>query len=171
MEQAASVADKFARQIDGVIEEVQIKLPRDFACAELFQVRRQPLRVEQGKAPLAQVVDQCPERDLRGSGSAMKHRLAEKRAADSDPVKAADKFVTLPSLDRVGVTKLMQTRVALDNFVVDPGVGPLCARAEDGLERSVDPDFDRARAARVSGRAAHGKSRAARSCAARGKTI
>ncbi len=62
--QAGSIADEGSGQIDRRVQQVQIKMSRNFARAELLQMRREPLRVEQGKAALAQTFDQRPERDL-----------------------------------------------------------------------------------------------------------
>ena len=102
--QALSRANVRGKSI-AAFEQVQIELPRDFACAELLEVRRQPLGVEQGKPALTQTIDQRPERDLRCAGGAMKHRFAEKRAADRDAVEAADEFVSRPGLDRMSVSQ------------------------------------------------------------------
>ena len=85
---------------------MEIFWPRDFDGAELLQVRREPLGVEEGEAPLAQMFDQREQRDLRGVADMMKHRFAEKRAADRDAVKAASELAILPGFDGMGVAEL-----------------------------------------------------------------
>src|SRR5205823_6930875 len=109
------------------------------------QMRRQPLRVEQGKPTLAQTLDQRPERDLRRPGDTMKHRFSKKRAADRDAVEAAHEFVSRPGFDRVSETKFVQASVALDDLFVDPGVGARGAASDHIDEAGVDPNLDRLR--------------------------
>src|SRR5205807_7327265 len=109
-------------------------LPRNLDRTELLQVRREPLRVEQGKFSRAQMFDQRHQRDLRRVPDPMKHRFTEKRAADTDAVKSAGQFAFAPRFDRMRVTKLVQLLVALDDLAIDPSVVAFGARANDFAE-------------------------------------
>ena len=100
---------------------------RDFDGAEFLQVRREPLGVEESKAPLAQPFHQREQRNLGRVPHMMKHRLAKKCAADRDAVKAARQLIILPGFDGVRVAELMQARVTFDDLVIDPGLGTLRA--------------------------------------------
>ena len=63
--------------------------PRNLEPPELFQMRREPLGVEQCEFSCTQMVDQSDKRDLRCVALAMKHRFAEKRAAKRHAVQSA----------------------------------------------------------------------------------
>src|ERR1041385_6239570 len=122
---------------------MQIKFSRNFARTELLEVGREPLRVEQGESPFAQTLNQRPERDLRPPRRAMKHRLAEKGATNRAPVRAADEFVSRPDLDRMRGAELVQTRIAFDDLIVDPGVGTRGTAPHHLAKVGVDPNLDR----------------------------
>src|SRR5437660_12927106 len=106
-------------------------LPRNFNRAELSQVRREPLRVKQGKFSRAQMFDQRHQSDLRRVPDPVKHRFAEKGTADADAVKSPGQFAFAPRFDRMCVTKLVQLLVALDDLAIDPGVVAFGASAND----------------------------------------
>ena len=72
----------------------------------------------------------------------VKHRLAEKRAANRDAVKATGKLSILPRFDRVGVPELMQSLVTFDDLIIDPGLGPPRALSDHFRECSIDSDFE-----------------------------
>ena len=72
----------------------------------------------------------------------MKHGFAKKRATHRDTIKSADKFPSAPRLDRMRVTELMQSRVALDDLGIDPGVVALGAGANDFAKSIIDPDLE-----------------------------
>src|SRR5205823_9917755 len=111
---------EFTRQFDGALEQFQVVRTRDLDCAELFQMRCQPLCVEQREFSRPQMLDQREERDLRGVALAMKHRFAEERAANGDTVESAGKLALAPRFDRMRIADLMQMFIALDNFAIDP---------------------------------------------------
>ena len=121
---------------------MQILLTRDLDRAEFLQVRREPLRIEQGEAAISQPFHQGHQRDLRSVADMMKHRFAEERAADRNAVKTAGEFAILPGLDTMRVPEFVQPRVALDDLVVDPGLGALRAFAHDFSERNVHADLE-----------------------------
>jgi hypothetical protein len=73
--------------------------PRDLDPAKLFQMGREPLRIEQGELVPAQLFHQRYERDFGRIGYAMKHRFSKERGADRDAVEAASELVFLPSLN------------------------------------------------------------------------
>ena len=62
--QYQTALQKFSRQIDSSLQEVQVKAPRNFDTTELLQVRRKPLRIEQDEFANAQMFCQRNERDL-----------------------------------------------------------------------------------------------------------
>ena len=61
------------------------------------------LRVEQREAAGLQPRHQMHQRDLRGVARAVKHALAEKRAAERDAVEAADQALAVIDLDAVAM--------------------------------------------------------------------
>ena len=133
---------KLAREIHGGVEEVEVLGARDFDGAKLFEMGGEPLGIEQDKFSGAQVLDEREQRDFRGVADVVKHRFAKERAANGDAVKAAREFPILPGLYRVGVADLVETRVAFDDLVVDPGLGTLGALPHDFDEGNVDADFE-----------------------------
>src|ERR1043166_3370038 len=107
--QRPTSTSEFARQFDGALEQFEIVRTRDFDRAELFEMPSQPLRVEQSELSFPQTFDQRDECDLGGVAFAVKHRFAEKRAADRDTVEAAGEFAFAPRLDGMGVAELVQS--------------------------------------------------------------
>ena len=106
---------------------MEIFWPRDFDGAEFLQVRREPLGVEEGEAPLAQMFHQREQRNLGRVPHMVKHRFAEKGAADRDAVKAAGELAILPGFDGMRVAESMQPSVTFNDLIVDPGLGTLRA--------------------------------------------
>jgi hypothetical protein len=72
------------------------------------QVRREPLHVDEGVAALAQPLEKGGQRDFRRVGRTMKHRFAEERRAERDPVQSADQGAGLPGFDAMGVPVAVQ---------------------------------------------------------------
>src|ERR1043166_1637250 len=72
----------------------------------------------------------------------MELRLAEKRAADRHPVKAAGELAVLPRLNRMSMSQPMQSRVTLDDLSVDPGFVAVRALLHHFAEGSVHPDLE-----------------------------
>ena len=70
-------------------------IARNLDGAEFLQVRGQPLGVEKGEAPFAQMFHQRDQGNLGRVGHVMKHRFAEKCAADRDTVKTACELAIL----------------------------------------------------------------------------
>src|SRR5205814_10534047 len=73
----------------------------------------------------------------------MKHRFTKKSAADCDPIKPSSEFALSPSFDGMRVTQLVQLRVALHNFKVDPGIFTFRASLDYLRKASVDLDFEK----------------------------
>jgi len=94
---------------------------RNFNAAELLQMGREPLRVEQHKFAGPQTFHQRDKRNFRGVGYVMKHRFAEERASDADAVKSASEFSLLPCFDRMRVTEFVKASVAFDDLRINPG--------------------------------------------------
>src|SRR5712691_3546065 len=101
-------------------------------------MRRKPLCIEQREFSTAQMFDQCHQCDLRCIGHTMKHRFAKECAADHDAVKSASELAAGPCFDRMGITKLMQTRIALDDLAIDPRVVTRRAGLDHLREAIVD---------------------------------
>ena len=116
-------------------------VPRNFNAAKLLQVRGEPLRVEQHEFASAQMLHQRHQRNLGGISHAMKHRFAKERAAYRDAVQAAGKPALLPGFHRMRVAQLVQSRVALNNLAIDPGIFPFRARSDHFGKRVVDFGF------------------------------
>src|SRR2546429_7136202 len=127
-------------------------VPRNLDAAELLQMRRKPLRIEQREFPSTQMFDQRNQCDLRCISHAMKHRFAKECAADHDAVKSASELATGrvrptgglaagPCFDRMGITKLMQTRITLDDLAIDPGAVTRRAGLDHLREAIVDLGF------------------------------
>ncbi len=110
-------------------EQRDISFARDADRAERGEMVGHELAVEQGEIPDLQPRHEPGQRDLRGIGRAAEHAFAEERAAELDPVEAADKIVRLPDFDRMGVVQLVE-------------------RAHRALELGVDPGFLAVRAGR-----------------------
>src|ERR1700730_10444612 len=72
----------------------------------------------------------------------MKHRFAEKGAADRDAVESAREFVLAPRFDGMRVTKFVQSFVTLDDLGIDPGILSFGAGANNFTETIVDLDFE-----------------------------
>jgi len=121
---------------------MEIFWPGDLDGAEFLQVRGDPLGVEEGKAPLAQMFHQGEQRNLGGVPHMVKHRFAEKGAANRDAVKAARKLALLPGFDGMRVAESMQPTVTLDDLIVDPGLGTVRALLNHFGKRSVDSNFE-----------------------------
>ena len=89
--------------------------------AELRQMRRHELRVEQPVTPEPQPRHEMHQRDLAGVGDPAEHALAEKRRAERDPVKPADQLAIVPALDAVRRPAGEQRGVEAHDLLVDPG--------------------------------------------------
>src|SRR6266700_8242562 len=106
---------------------MQIKGARNFGSAELLEVRREPLNVEQRETAFSQTFDQPPKRNLGRVGGDVKHRFAEERAADGHAVETSGKLATQPRLHGMRPAEFVQLRIALNDFVIDPRVFTLRA--------------------------------------------
>ena len=111
---------------------MQIKGARNFGRAELGEMRREPLNVEQGETAFSQTFDQLPKRNLGRIGGAVKHRFAEERAADGHAVETSGKLARQPRLHGMRPSEFVQLRIALNDFVIDPRVFTLRAFANRG---------------------------------------
>src|SRR5207302_11161391 len=101
----------------------------DLDRAELRQMRRQKLRVEQTVAAVAQARHEMHERDLARIGDAAEHALAKKGAAERDAVKTADQFTVMPALDAVRGAPLEVAGCELQVHVTTYWVGKFCAQS------------------------------------------
>ena len=120
----------------------------DLDRAELRQMRRQELGVEQAVAAEPQPRDQMHQRDLAGVGLAAEHALAEERGAERDAVKPADQLAVVPALDAVRRAAGEERRVEPHDLVVDPGrrarFAGLGAAPHHRLEGGVAADLEAA---------------------------
>ena len=92
--------------------------------AELRQVRREELRVEQDEAAEPEPRHQMHQRHLGGVAHPAEHALAEEGAAQHHAIEPADQPPLLPDLDRVRVALGMQRQEQPLDLRVDPGVLP-----------------------------------------------
>ena len=99
------------------------------------------------------------ERDLRGVGGRVEHRLAGEEPADAHAVEAADELAVGVALDRVGPAHVVEAEVGLDELRRDPAAGAagIGAAHHDVGEARVPADLEARRAA----------AQRARRCAAR----
>src|SRR5690606_8698971 len=124
------------------LQHLQILFLRHLGGAELAQMFGYELRVEQGEAAMAQAGDEMDEGDLGGIACAMKHALAEERAAERHAVEAADQLSVLPHLDVMAVAEVEELPVERPDAPVDPGALAAWRRRgtarDDRFEISVD---------------------------------
>src|SRR6266550_5722297 len=159
---------EFPRQFDCPPQQVQIMVSRNLDAAELLQMRREPLRIEQCKFPDAQILDKRHQRDFRCVGHAMKHRFTKKDAADRHAVESAGELATgrvrptgglavSPRFNRMRVTELMEPDITLDNFAIDPCVFTRRAGLDHVRKGSIDFGFKNFLAQETSQRMRHMK--------------
>src|SRR5262245_62257846 len=86
---------------------------RPAARAELFQMRRVDLAVEEVEAPGPQLTHQRNQCDLRSIRAQREHRLAEEGAAQRDAVDAAHQLARLPGLGAVREAEFEKPQVRL----------------------------------------------------------
>jgi len=86
-------------------------------------VRGHELAVEQARAPAPERCNQPGERHFGGIGHSAEHRFAAEHPVESDPVEAPDEVLTLPTLDRVGMTQPVEFAIARRDPAADPGFG------------------------------------------------
>ena len=127
-------------------------VPRNFNATELLQVRGKPLRVEQHEFASTQMLHKRHERNLGSISHAMKHRFAKESASYRDTIKAAGKPAFSPRFDGIRVAELIESRVALDNLVIDPGILSFRARSDHFGKRLVDCGFKNSSAQETSQR-------------------
>jgi len=73
----------------------------------------------------------------------MEHRLSGKEAPDAYPVEPANETVTLPGLERDGVTPFVQVHVGLDEGRADPALFPTRRRIGTALNDFLKSPVDR----------------------------
>ena len=93
-------------------QQLQILAAPDLGGAELGQVRRHPLQIEQREVAGPQALDQRGQRDLGRVGLDVEHRLAEEGAAQRDAVEPPDEAALAPAFDRVSLARGVQRLVA-----------------------------------------------------------
>src|SRR6202045_1148118 len=116
------------------IEQFVVGGPGDFDGAECAQVLGDELRVEQAVMTGLQPRHQMHQRNLGSVAGAVKHALAEKRASETDAVKAADQVLAVIDLNRMTVAALVEFAVQVVNAGVDPG----SAASRHRLRAAVD---------------------------------
>ncbi len=88
------------------------------------------LRVEQPVMAGLEPRHQMHERDLGGVADGVEHALAEKGAAETDAIEAADQLLAVIDFDGVAVAALVELAIEIADTDVDPGprCGPARAR-------------------------------------------
>ena len=129
-----------------MLEALEVVPARDLGRAELLEMRRDPLRVEQLEALTDEPIDERDERHFGRVTDAMEHRLPEERGAEMDTVESADERAVLPAFDRVREPQPVERHIALQDVLADPGAvaRPLGTCAHDGLEGAVGNDLEAA---------------------------
>ena len=79
------------------------------------------LTVEQGETGETQPRRQPGQRHLRRVRAPRHHAFAEKGSAQRDAIKAADQFLPVPDLHRMGKADLVQMAIGLFDLAIDPG--------------------------------------------------
>jgi len=118
----------------------------DFDPAELRQVRRQKLGIEQAIATEPQADGQMHEGHFARVGHAAEHAFAEEGSADRDAVESADQHALSPCFDAMHCAAREESRIQPRDLVIDPGVGALFGRlgaaADHVLESAVAADLE-----------------------------
>lgn len=75
------------------------------------------------------------------------HRFSEKTVAEFDAVKSAEEFIVFPRFTAESVTGFVKFNVRLFHFICNPRSALTStfdprAFADDGFERSIEPDFE-----------------------------
>ena len=124
------------------IEQLVIGRPRHFDGAECPQMVGDELGVEQPVMAGLEPRHQMHERDLRSVARAVEHALAEKGAAETDAIEAADQLLAVIDLDGVAVAALVELAIEIADAGVDPGARAsrlrLRAAVDDGIEIAID---------------------------------
>ena len=96
--------------------------PRNRPRAERCEVCGLLLAVHYRNAERLERVYKVYKGNFRRVGVARKHRLAKKGAVHTHAVQPAHEFTFPPGLDRMGISQPMQIKIAVDDFVIDPGL-------------------------------------------------
>src|SRR5579863_145053 len=117
------VARKYRAIAQRLGQEPMIARAGNLDGAELLQMRRQELGVEQPVAAAPQPKDEVGERDLARILDPTEHALAEKSGAERDAVQPADQLARIPAFDAVRGAALEEGAVEPHDLVIDPGRG------------------------------------------------
>lgn len=125
----------------GFAEPFQIFLSWDFAGAELCQMGRVPLGVEQGESARPQDPDEMPESDLGGVGDPMEHRFSEEGASERDAVEPPCQLPPMPDLKGMCVAAFKELPITGSDRHGDPGRLPVGACPHHFGKIRIDPDL------------------------------
>ena len=92
------------------------------------------LAVQQHVAALSQPLDEIYETDFGSIAHAAEHRLSHKRATESHAVETTGEFTVVVSLHAVSLASVVKTNEAVYDPDVYPGLSPVGARPDHGLE-------------------------------------
>ncbi len=104
--------------------------------AEVVQVLRGHLAIDEREAPFMQLAHQGGETDFRGVVGATEHGFAKEQLPHGQAIEAADQLVIEPDLDRVGDAALMQLQVGILHALGDPGAVGVAAWPCAGVDHS-----------------------------------
>ena len=102
------------------------------------------LRVEQGEAAGAQPRDERDQSEFRRVARAAEHAFTEERAAERDAVEAADKRSSVQISTERACRITVQIDVKRADLGIDPGLRPVGAGVDHGVEGGVHADLERA---------------------------
>jgi len=126
-----------------LVKTTEVVFARDLLPAELPEMIRHPLGVQQEIVLPAQPLHQMDEGHLAGIGLMRKHRLSEEGPPQRHPVEPALQALLIPALHGMGEAGLVQVYVTLDNHLIDPGLFTLSARFDHLTKGGIAPHLER----------------------------
>jgi len=120
-----------------------VERARNLLGAELPQMMRDELGVEQTKAPQSEARHEMGERNLAGIAHAAEHALAEEGAADANAVEPADQLLRVPRLHAVGAAEAVELEIGCTHLGCDPGAGTRRARCRTSVDHASEIPVDR----------------------------
>src|SRR5438034_7154802 len=128
-------------------ESLQVFTPGNLNRAEWLCGGRDHLNVEERKTPFAQALDQTKERNFGGIRGPVEHGFPREKSADTHTVNSPNQFASLPALDTVRMSALVQAAIGFHEFGRYPRSAPLrgggSASFHDAVEGAVEGDLER----------------------------
>ena len=103
-----------------MLEQIEEFVAGNLAGAEVGEVFRRNLAIDEMKAVGFGEGDETGQGYLGGLGLVMEHGFSEEGSSKGDSVKASDEVAIAETLERVGVAFLVQLDIGLDHVGGDP---------------------------------------------------